>query len=549
MGIYNASTGEEIINEKASTKNNTKHVTDSDANIQYGYYLPPTIMAQLDKITDKKEHQEAVDYLRKIYQDTVDASHGWEAFKNKCRYVRKTYKDLGTALAGSFSPTGKEAIKSHVDAWDKDPSNYMRLDRDELKVFYRMLAEWRRMMGAAPTDMDAPLGSFGTDKTDRWQAPKGTMNTAEYKAKKAEIKKERKFKINNEAYSQLDLSDIYRSPEYNEFIYEEFDLNDEATRKILLACNEAEQDRVMMSWTSKLYEAMIDKVDDIDFGEIPLSKGKMSKLSNYERMQTTMQVMYDMFKHYKEANDPLDVIVTAIQNIESREAIWTRAYNLNIEFPMVTYNVVVLSIIEAMSYMLALCIDFIKSPTSDSFDIVIDRAAINKTKQHMIFSTLRRFNDACKKGQIDAAMNACIKTNAKASVNEAAGIAVALGALAAGVVVFKLVVPLIRDFIFLLYYTRVKLADYFELQAELLEYNAANMEPTSGIRTGDDAKKIAAKQMKIATKFRKLANTISIDSKTAESNASKAAVKARNNKAIIDDVLDSAPDSMTSVLF
>ena len=62
---------------------------------------------------------------------------------------------------------------------------------------------------------------------------------------------------------------------------EHFDIYDNRTRNILLAVNEADQDGVMKSLADKLYSHIVEKVDDIDFGTIPLSKGDITKIDNY----------------------------------------------------------------------------------------------------------------------------------------------------------------------------------------------------------------------------------------------------------------------------
>jgi len=57
---------------------------------------------------------------------------------------------------------------------------------------------------------------------------------------------------------------------YNQIIKEYFDYKDRETRQILLSLNESDQDKYMMALAGKLYNAIIEKVDDIDYGRIPL---------------------------------------------------------------------------------------------------------------------------------------------------------------------------------------------------------------------------------------------------------------------------------------
>ena len=534
--IINNSTGEQIVTEAS------KRLT---VDIDYGIrvYMPIQIIKQFEKITDPEAKKRATKYIRDVYEDWLDDDKKLsEKMKNTLMYCKKSFKDYITAVSMSFTRTGREISKDHVAAWNNSDTNPVRLDSDPEKVFYRMVSDWRRLVGTAETDMDAPVGTYAgnkADKLDKVAARKGTIGPETYKR----LKNERKFKINEEAYHELDLSNIERSQDFNEFIYENFDLEDQTTRMVLFAMNEAEQDRVMLSMTSRLYDSIIDKVDDIDFGEIPSTRGDITKLSNYNKLKECMSLMKDMLKHFKEADKPVDILVEAISNIESRTNLWKRCYNLDIEFGMIIYNTIVLAIIESTSYILSMCVDFLKSPTSDSFEIVVDRGKLNKSKNHMLFESLEKFNNSCRKGQLDKAVEGCVKANVK---NFSGGVGLTIISVLAIIIA---IIPIIKELVFLFYYTRVKASDYFEAQSNLLEINAYNLETGDRIRTGEDAKKIAEKQMAVAARFRKISNAIAVDAKTAESKASTALVNDRKKKAVVDDVVDVAPDAMTSALF
>ena len=534
--IINNSTGEQIVTEASK-----RPIIDIDYGIRV--YMPSQIIKQFEKITDPEAKKRATKYVRDVYEDWLDDDKKLpEKIKNSLMYCKKSFKDYITSVSMSFTRTGREISKDHVAAWNNSDTNPVRLDSDPEKVFYRMVSDWRRLVGTAETDMDAPVGTYAgnkADKLDKVAAPKGTIGPETYK----KLKNERKFKINEEAYHELDLSSIERSQDFNEFIYENFDLEDQTTRMVLFAMNEAEQDRVMLSMTSRLYDSIIDKVDDIDFGEIPSTRGDITKLSNYNKLKECMSLMKDMLKHFKEADKPVDILVEAISNIESRTNLWKRCYNLDIEFGMIIYNTIVLAIIESTSYILSMCVDFLKSPTSDSFEIVVDRGKLNKSKNHMLFESLEKFNSSCRKGQLDKAVEGCVKANVK---NFSGGVGLTIISVLAIIIA---IIPIIKELVFLFYYTRVKASDYFEAQSNLLEINAYNLESGDRIRTGEDAKKIAEKQMAVAARFRKISNAIAVDAKTAESKASTALVNDRKKKAVVDDVVDVAPDAMTSALF
>lgn len=343
----------------------------------------------------------------------------------------------------------------------------------------------------------------------------------------------------------VDFRDIYRSKEYTQIMNEYFDNTDSDTRKILLSINEEDQSKVLISLTSKLYESIVDRVDDIDFGEIPLTKGDITKLSNYDKMwqciQTMRQLILEMDKTIKTDN-PINTITTAINNIIDSTSLWKRAFTSNVEFPMVVYDTIVFSIINAVAYMVSMCIEFIKSPTDDSFQMSIDKSAMNKTKDHMLFDNLEKFNEAYRKGQVKSSMEYIMKENSRGFMG---GLAIGGSVIAiAGLV--TCIIPLIRELIFLFYYTRVRVSDYFELEANILQMNSYNIEKNRIDLDDDKRKKISSKQMKTADNFRSIANTIAIKNKDGEKKAVKEISRESQKKYKANEIMDEVPDSASS---
>lgn len=357
--------------------------------------------------------------------------------------------------------------------------------------------------------------------------------------KKLNEKKNKKAK--NESF---DYHSVYRSPEYNKAISEYFDLSDKETRTILLAVNEDDQTRVLVSLTSKLYDNIVDKVDDIDFGDIPATKGDITKLPNYAKLTESIETMTKLLIEYKQPTEPIDVVRNALANIIDSTSLWKRAYALNVELPIVFYNTIVLSIIEATSYLIGMCVQYIKLPGSDTFQATIDKSALVKTKDHMVFDNLKKFNEAYRKGQITNAMEYVIKSNSKNLFGELTFAAGAVGVIA----ILFCIVPILREMIFLFYYERVRMSEYFDMQADMLQINAYNVEHNRSDLDSTQKKNISAKQMKIAERFRKAANFIGIKMKESEKQATKELTK-ENKKYQTKEVLDELPSSASSALF
>lgn len=367
---------------------------------------------------------------------------------------------------------------------------------------------------------------------------------------------------------------FFRNPVVMEAFTEHFDLTDTVTRRTLLSLNEAEQASVLTALTSKLYDHIVAKVDDIDYGEIPSTKGDVTKLSNYFKLRECINLLHDILKEYRQDTTPIDEIALALANIEARKDLFNRAFRMNVELPIIVYNNIVLSIINGVSYMIATSIEFIKTPNKDSFETVLDKVAYAKTKSHMLYGNLKKFNKCCEKNKFDNAMNhiieefvdiregAVIGTVTKAGANIAAklgltkltGMAAAAGkgALMVGgkvIAVIAIIIGIVfmlREMIYLFYYTRMRVSEFLDIQADLLEMNTANLENNNTMEQSKK-EKIASRQYKIVDLFRRMANKISINGRKAEVESTKE-IETESKKVNIRDIEDELPDGV-SVLF
>jgi hypothetical protein len=191
--------------------------------------------------------------------------------------------------------------------------------------------------------------------------------------------------------------------------------------------------------------------------------------------------------------------------------------------------------------MIATCIEFIKDPGTESFKMALDKVSYAKTKDHLIYTSLKSFNKTCRNNEFDKAMEAVMKASTKNFGGAAivGGIAIAL----LGTILF--LIPVLRELIFLFYYMRVSISDFFDIQADLLAANAYSLQANTELNKTEQ-KKIMVKQLKYVESFRKISNFFAIKMKKAEVEADKAK-KDDESKMLIDDVKKDSPS--TSALF
>ena len=345
---------------------------------------------------------------------------------------------------------------------------------------------------------------------------------------------------------------------YDKILKEYFDTSDRRSMRLLLSLNEADQNQAMISLASKLYEKIIAKVDDIDFGTIPASKGDITKIGNFQEMRECIDTIAEILAHYKQDSTQLNTITKAIDNLKDSKSIWEKAYAVNCEFAITFYNTIALSIVSGVSLLISSCIDFIKEPGDQSFQVSFDKIGYSKTKDKLLFQNLEKFNASYAKGDIERLMSNIVKTNSSLKestteyVEESVALLALIGVVGAGtlaVVLLTVVIPILHELTVLFYCTLQDISEFFEVQAKLLQFNAEQLK-YDYTKTDSEVKKIYDKQMKIVDRFRKISDIFSIKMNKADKQARKEIQKDKVEKYTVDDVqIIDNPDMTSSSIF
>ena len=332
--------------------------------------------------------------------------------------------------------------------------------------------------------------------------------------------------------------------QYNALVKEHFDITDRETRKILVTINEADQNQVMGNLAAKLYDAIVNKVTDIDFGQIPASRGDITKIPNYLDMVSCLTTIRDMMVESKQSTGSADIIFLAIENMKKYQNIWEKGYVLENEMVIVFYNTIALSIVSAISLLTSATIEFVKNPQSDIIDIELAKVANHKTKDNLLFKNLDKFNKACRKGDIEKIFNDVLRAQRQLKegtiIKESISAILFTGAMVLGLL--STVIPILHQLTNALYCLRQNVAEYLAGEADVIRLNAEKVQYNRA-KTPEQKKKIIARQHKIADHFKKWANKLMIKANKADVEAQKQIKKDRSNKSKIGDVIDDMPDS------
>lgn len=354
--------------------------------------------------------------------------------------------------------------------------------------------------------------------------------------------------------------------EFEEVMREHLDYNDpqniHVVARILREDDTDAQNRMMEAVTSKMYSLIQQKADKIDFSSISKSRGDITKIQNYESLMECCDVIRQFINGYHENLTAIDTVDTGIANIKKRTDMFKKAFVINSPITTMTYNSMTLACVYSISFLIATCIEFIKDPKAGSWQIALDKTALAATDKNLMFNSLRDFNASCSNGDFDTAMDVALKQGKVRK--EAAEISnmvkvnqdqpflndtdyedgvevfhdaedddeIDYGVQQEGMIgytisrafifIAKLLIPMIRNVVYLFYHTRQKISDYYAQQAQLLEMNAYQLQYNSELDE-NEKKKIFDKQMRIAARWKETARKFDVDYKNAKKQAEETA--------------------------
>jgi hypothetical protein len=370
---------------------------------------------------------------------------------------------------------------------------------------------------------------------------------------------------------------------YADIVYEYFDPSNSTEFRALMNLNEEQQDRVLANLATKLYDHIVNEITDIDFGDIPTSKGDITRIPNYLDMVDCINIIHDICVRFKQPTTATDTLFKAIQNLKDTKEIWRKSFDIKAGLGMNTYNTLALGIVCSVSLLISSAIEFIKNQEGD-FEFLINKVGMQKSLDSVLFKSLKEFNDGCTDGTFMKAI--IIANNSKVNISEAevvsfdeaamidtlvrtakefinshgpdfmkngfnkakafasdiakgkdatmtgAGIVTGIGGL---IVIVAVLLPTIRNAVHWFFSSKQKLSDYFAIQASLLEINANNVKYMNS-KSSAEKEKIAEKQMKWVSRFREISNKLSVNMSKAEKSAKNKLEQESNQKLTMNDV-------------
>lgn len=360
------------------------------------------------------------------------------------------------------------------------------------------------------------------------------------------------------------------------------DFSDRNTVRMVAEATTNNQTQILTALTSRLYDLIVDKADKIDYSTISKSRGDITKIQNYDKLVECVDLIRKIVIEYKQPTTSIDVVNDAMANLRNNTATFKKAFSIGAPIPCLMYNNVALAVVNSVSFMIATCIEYIKTPDS-TFEIALNKVAYNQTMNNLLFKSLQDFNIACKSNEFETTMKVCL--DKRIVKHESAEIDIeddspfltpdeikdgeddpekkvvihdtelnegffetTLGVVARSLVfIIKVIVPFLRNIVYYFYSTRQTITDYFTVQAQMLEMNAYQLQYNNNIDE-DRKKKAIEKQLAIASKFRNIANKFAIDNSVATKNAEKIQQQ-EEQKYNMDDIVDTTVEDSDDNIF
>lgn len=286
-------------------------------------------------------------------------------------------------------------------------------------------------------------------------------------------------------------------------------INENATTSFYTT-NEAVQVEVAEKVLDKIFSISIGKYNKIDFSEIEKSRGDIKKIKFYKNLIECVNTLKEINNVTQDLPDIM-VIDRALINITKLTPEFEKSFRIQNNCGVLIFNLIVYSIMEAVSYLIATSINFVTGN-----EIVVSNVNADK----ILISSLSKFNELAENGSIYKFISEAEKEILNESISETlisfmkkvpVGKIVGVGAISLALLLsMRAIVPLIRNIIYFIYKTKHDLSETAEVQANMLELNIKIL------KDKNEDPKIIAKQEKWVERFKKYADKFALDSDKAK---------------------------------
>jgi len=237
----------------------------------------------------------------------------------------------------------------------------------------------------------------------------------------------------------------------------------------------SESDKVSISkgLIDQIYITVAERYNAINFESIPKSLGKIRIMREYGNLQASIELLIGIARDSKQVIPEIDVIKQALDNVIAYEEAFFNGYMKKNSPIMMIYNLITMAIYCSTSLMISVLVDYInqgvngEARPSESIDMILNKK-YKRTQNYLMVDALKKFNEQVKSGSFVQALQTYNRQNTQ-NLNE--GVMVTTGLVLLSIILILKIIPLVKELIYLFFYTRVKLSDACAIQADLINGN------------------------------------------------------------------------------
>lgn len=304
--------------------------------------------------------------------------------------------------------------------------------------------------------------------------------------------------------------------------------SDPEDRRYMRSMDKQDMKQINANLLQKLYQSTLQR-NTYDFSEVEASAGDIEKMKSYKSTVECLNVLDELLKKNRISEPALGEVRLAISNLVMLKPFFMNGFKLKNSCIVITYNTTVMAVIDAVTMLIAEYMNYIVGPSKEPFKLT---GKTDKSRGILSLESLKAFNGLVKDNTLQ---NTLLSLTTTPRSNFTGAVAIPF-AVVAGLIA---IVSLSRQLIFYFYHTRVKTADYLEMESSFLEANRLSVEASK--LPPEKKQKVLMKQDKVILKMRRLADRLHINMEDAGS-AAKTEQKRENSswdlKTIEKDMAD-----------
>lgn len=286
--------------------------------------------------------------------------------------------------------------------------------------------------------------------------------------------------------------------------------SDAEDRRYMRSMDKQDMKQINANLLQKLYESTL-KRNTYDFAEVQASEGDIEKMKCYKPTVECLDVLEDLLRKNRISEPALSDVRLAISNLIMLKPFFMDGFKLKNSCVIVTYNTTVMAVIDAVTMLIAEYMNYVVGPSKEPFKLT---GKTDKSRGILSIDSLKTFNGLVKDNTLQNTLLG-LSTPGKSNFTGVGAVVVPF-AIVAGLIA---IVSLTRQLIFYFYHSRVKAAEYLELESSFLEANRLSVEASK--LPPDKKQKVLMKQDKVILNMRRLADRLKVNMEDAGSAAKK----------------------------